>query len=119
MENLDYYLLRCTKAKHKLLEGTIDADQQSYPIGSVVIEGTYYQQTKVTDNGIEFIEYKPREKVLHYSKHVIATKLQFEAIQKRGRRGNQNWKLPIEEHEKLIEIIKTREDPNNTLFVEL
>jgi hypothetical protein len=26
-ENVDYYLLRCTKAKHKLLEGTIDADE--------------------------------------------------------------------------------------------
>lgn len=26
-ENVDYYLLRCTKEKHKLLEGTINADQ--------------------------------------------------------------------------------------------
>ena len=119
MENVDYYLLRCTKAKHKLLEGTINVDQQSYPIGSVVIEGTYYQQTRVTDSGIEFIEYKPGGKVLHYNNHVITKKLQFEAIQRRGRRGNQKWKLSIEEHEKLLEIIKTREDPNNTLFVEL
>ena len=55
-ENVDYYLLRCTKKKHKLLEGTIDVDEQSYPIGSIVIEGTYYQQTRVTNSGIEFIE---------------------------------------------------------------
>lgn len=26
VENVDYYLLRCIKEKHKLLEGTIDAD---------------------------------------------------------------------------------------------
>ena len=43
VENVDCYLLRCTKEKHKLLEGTIDANGQSYPIGSVVVEGTYYQ----------------------------------------------------------------------------
>ena len=85
---MDYYLLRCTKAKHKLLEGTIDVDEQSYPIGSIVIEGTYYQQTRVIGSGIEFIEYKPGEKVLHYSNHVIATKLQFEAVQRKGRCGN-------------------------------
>ena len=36
-KNVDYYPLRCTKEKLKLLEGTIDVDQQSYPIGSVVI----------------------------------------------------------------------------------
>ena len=116
---MDYYLLRCTKEKHKLLEETIDADEQSYPIESVVIEETYYQQMRVTNSGIEFIEYKPGGKVLHYSNHVIATKLQFEAIQRRGHRGNQKWKLSIEEHEKLLEMIKTREDPNNTMFVEL
>ena len=118
-ENVDYYLLRCTKEKHKLLEGTIDADEQSYPIGLVVIEGTYYQKTRVTNSGIEFIEYSPRGKFLHYNNHVIATKLQFEAIQRRGRHGNQKWKLSIEEHEKLLEIIKIREDPNNTMFLEL
>ena len=27
VENVDYYLLRYTKAKHKLLEGTIDVDE--------------------------------------------------------------------------------------------
>ena len=105
MENVDYYLLRYTKAKHKFLEGTIDVDEQSYPVGSIVTKGTYYQQTRVTDSGIKFIEYKPRGKVLHYNNHVIATKLQFEAIQRRGCHGNQKWKLSIEEHEKLLEII--------------
>ena len=56
VENIDYYILRCTKVKHELLEGTIDANGQSYPIGSVVVEGTYYQQNRITDSGIEFID---------------------------------------------------------------
>ena len=56
---------------------------------------------------------------LHYNNHVIATKLQFEAIQRRGHHGNQKWKLSIEEGEKLLEIIKTGEVTNNTMFVEL
>ena len=60
---MDYYLLRCTKEKHKLLEGTIDVDGQSYPIRSVVFEGTYYQQNRITNSGIEFIEYMLGEKV--------------------------------------------------------
>jgi hypothetical protein len=77
---VDCYLLICTKEKYKLLEGTIDADEKSYPNGSVVIEGTYYKISRVTNSGIEFIEYKPGAKVLHYSNHVIETKLQFEAI---------------------------------------
>ena len=85
---VDYYLLRCTKAEHKLLEGTTDVDGQSYPIGSVVVEGTYYQQTRVTYSGIEFIEYMTGQKVLHYSNHVIVKKFQFDAIQRRGHREN-------------------------------
>ena len=117
-KNVDYYLLRCTKAKHKLLEGTIDADEQSYPIGLVVVEGTYYQKNRIIESGIEFIECMPREKVLQYSNHVLVTKLQFDAIPRRGHRGNQKWKFPIEEHENILEIIKNR-DPNNTMFVEL
>ena len=99
VENIDYYLLRCTKGKHKLLEGAIDVDGQSYPIRSVVVEGTYYQQNRITDCGIEFIEYMPGEKVLQYSNHVLAAKLQFDAIPRRGRCGKKKWKLPIEEHE--------------------
>ena len=38
VEGVDYYLLRCTKVKIKLIEPCIDDDNQSYPIGSVVIE---------------------------------------------------------------------------------
>ena len=59
-----------------MLEGTIDANEQSYPIRSVVIEGKYYQQTRVTDSGIE-------------------------------------------EHEKLLEIIKTHLDLKNTLKINI
>ena len=51
------------------------------------------------------------KKALHYSHLVIATKLQFETLPKR-KNGNQKWRLSIEEHEKLLEIIKDREDPN-------
>jgi hypothetical protein len=42
VEGVDYYLLRCTQAKIKLTEPTTDNDNQSYPTGSVVIEGIYY-----------------------------------------------------------------------------
>ena len=59
------------------------------------------------------------EKVLQYNNHVLVTKLQFNTIPRRECHGNQKWKLPIEEHENILEILKNREDPNNTMFVEL
>ena len=61
----------------------------------------------------------PGEKVLQYSNHVLETKLQFNAIPRRGRCENQKWKLSTKEYENILEIIKNREDPNNTMFVEL
>ena len=61
----------------------------------------------------------PGEKVLQYNNHVVATKLQFDAIPRRGCHGNQKWKLPIVEHENILEIIKNREVSNITMFMEL
>ena len=110
-EGVDYYLLRCTQPKSKLFESMTDGDGQEYPIGSVVIEGTYYQQIKIDKNGIIFVDYRPGQKVLHYSHLVLATKINLETLPKRGR-AKQKWRLPIEDHEKILEIIKDRENPN-------
>ena len=81
-EGVDYYLLRCTEPKNKLVESMIDGDGQEYPIGSIIIEGTYYQKIKIDKNGIIFVDYMPRQKVLHYSHLVIATKINFENLPK-------------------------------------
>lgn len=50
-----------------------DGDGQEYPIGSIVIEGTYYQQIKIDKIGIIIVDYMPGQKVLHYSHLVLAT----------------------------------------------
>lgn len=109
VEGVDYYLLRCMKAKFKFPEVTVDSDGQPYPTGLVVIEDTYYQQTKIDKNGAKFIEYMPGKIVPHYSHLVIVTKLQFETLPKK-RHGNQKWRLPFKETKYFLEIIKDRED---------
>lgn len=49
------------------------------------------------------------KKVLHYNHLAIATRLHFETLQKRGR-SPQKWRLSIEDHERILEIVKDRED---------
>lgn len=110
-KSVDYYLLRCTQPKCKLLESVSDDNGQQYPTSSIVVEGTYYQQIKIDTNGVTFIDYMPSQKVVHYNHLVIATRLQLGTLPKRGR-GNQKWWFPIEDHEIFLEIIKDRVDPD-------
>ena len=56
MEGVDYYLLRCIEEKIKLTEPCIDDDNQSYPTGSVVIEGIDYPLTRFLQLIREYIK---------------------------------------------------------------
>jgi hypothetical protein len=109
-KGVDYYLLRCMQPKYKLVESMTNYDGQEYPIRSVVTEGTYYQQINIDKNGIIFFDYMLRKNVLHYSHLVVATKLNFETLPKRGH-AKKKWRFPIKYHENILVIIKDREDP--------
>ena len=71
--------------------------------------GTYYQQMKIDHNGVQFIEYMHDQENLHYNHLVLATKIQFDIMPKKGCRKPKS-RLDIKDHEKLLEIIKDRED---------
>ena len=74
--------------------------------------GTYYQQTKIDHNGVQFIEYMPGQKFLHYNHLVLATKIQFDIMPKKGH-SKPKWRLDIEDHDFFLDIIKDKEDPNH------
>lgn len=88
-----------------------DDDGQQYPTRSVIVEGTYYQQTKIDINGVIFTDYMPDQNVLHYGHLVIETRLHFDTLPKKGC-GPQKWRMPIKDHKNILEIIKDREDPD-------
>ena len=49
---------------------------------------------------------------MHYTHLVLAIKIQFGIVPKRGCR-KPKWRIGIEKHENLLEIIKDREDPHD------
>jgi hypothetical protein len=67
---------------------------------------------KIDHSGVQFFEYMPGQNIFHYNHLVVATKIQFDIVPKKGRR-KPKWRLDIEEHEKSMGIIKDREDPNH------
>ena len=76
--------------------------------GSVVVQGTYLKQIKVLKNGIHFTDYQPNNKVYQYSNHVIATGLTLHPVKGPGIR---KWRLHIDDHEKILNVIQERADP--------
>ena len=79
--------------------------------GSVVVQGTYLKKRKVLKNGIHFIDYQPKNKLYQYSNHVIATGLTFRLV--KGPRIRK-WRLHIDDHEKILNVIKQRDEPLDT-----
>ena len=54
----------------------------------------------------------PSPNVLHYNHLVLATKISFDIMPKKGH-SKPKWRLDIKDHENLLEIIKDREDLNH------
>ena len=111
VESVDYYLLRCTSVKCKLLENIIDSDGQDFERGSIVLKGKYFKQVEKNRNGYIFEEYEPYNIVMQYSHHVIATHLSLQLLKRHGSRC-QRWKLGINDHERLLEVLSLRADPH-------
>ena len=61
--------------------------------------------------GYIFEEYEPYNTFMQYSHHVIATHLSLQLLKRRGSR-RQRWKLGINDHERLLEVLSLRADPH-------
>lgn len=80
--------------------------------GSVVLKGTYLSQHKLVKHGIHFVDYQPNNKVLQYSHHVIATSIFLHPVKHKG--GRRKWRLDIEDHERILNVLHERVEPLGT-----
>ena len=77
-------------------------------VGSIIVQGTYLKKNKVLKNGIHFTNCQPKNKVYQYSNHVTATGLTLHPV--KGPRIHK-WRLDIDDHEKILNVIQQRVDP--------
>ena len=72
-EKYDYWLAFCARGKQKLAQPIIDDDGFTYPVGSVVVTGTWLRTYMLRRNGIPaFKDYQKHKLILIYSHLIIA-----------------------------------------------
>jgi hypothetical protein len=114
-EQTDYWLARCVQPKKKLICHEVDDDGFEYPIGSVVVVGTWLRKYLTRRNGLPaFEDYQSEKKIIHYSHLVVATNIKLERY--KGKPANKIlWTLSMEDHEAIIDALQKREDADGTL----
>jgi hypothetical protein len=108
-EQVDYYILQCTKSKYKLTEAVEDEWGGIFSIGDVVVEGVYFELQSKLRNCHKYILLDERPKVIMYSHLVrsIRVKMSPESkVEQRQRRRRPNGKvfytLAMEDHEDIM-----------------
>ena len=91
-----------------------DADGFTYPTGSMVVMGHFFQKIAQNDSYMTYKDYHIDRIVFQYSHLIVAVCLSLAPI--RGKGNVKKWKLSIEDHEKIIETISARNEPNG--FIE-
>ena len=114
-EQTEYWLARCVEPKKKLTCHQVDDDGFEYPIGSVVVAGTWRRRNLTRRNGLPaFEDYQTEKKFLHYSHLVVATNIKLERY--KGRPANKVlWTISMLEHETIIDALQKREDADGTV----
>ena len=109
-ENVQYYLLRCTASKRILNVESTDADGFTYPIGSMVVMGHFFQKIAQNDSYMTYKDYHIDMIVFQYSHLIVVVHLSLAPI--RGKGKVKKWKLSIEDHEKIMKTISARDEPD-------
>eukprot|EP01018_Ginkgo_biloba_P011109 Gb_23216 [translate_table: standard] len=109
-KNVQYYLLRCTASKRILNVESTDVDGFTYPTGSMVVMGYFLQKIAQNDSYMTYKDYHINMICFQYSHLIIAVRLSLAPI--RGKGKVKKWKLSIEDHEKIIETISARDEPD-------
>ena len=100
-EKVHYYLLRCTMSKSTLLQEYNDPSNYTYPIGSMVLMGHFFEEVKKCKDHIIFQDYQPEVIYAQYSHLVIATRLQLKQV--KSRKKQRQWRLSIDDHDAILE----------------
>jgi hypothetical protein len=112
----DYWLARCLEGKQTILEPVTDDENIEFPTGSMVIKGEYLtlaaQQKRKT--GYVYQDYRPGAIVYHFSNLVVGTNIKLRTILNKNR-SHVRYLLPHLEHERLMDTIGSRDDPDGLL----
>jgi len=109
----DYWLARCIRGKQILNESLIDDEGNEFPIGSMVVEGEYLTldgKSRRT-SGHVFVDYRPGSVVYHFTNLIVGTNIHLQTISNKNS-SKVRYFLPHSEHERLMETISNREDPD-------
>jgi hypothetical protein len=106
-EGVDYYLLQCTTGKNVLDKDTVDDFDSTYSRGDMVVVGTYFVQTvdPRATRVLIFERYEHHKTCIHFSHLVIGVKIK---LKNKRCKGGRRFHLSIEEHERLLEIVRSR-----------
>lgn len=112
----DYWLARCLEGKQTILEPVTDDENIEYPTGSMVIKGEYLtlaaQQKR--KGGYVYQDYKPGAIVYHFTNLVVGINIKLRTISNKNR-SHVRYLLPHLEHERLMDTIGSRDDPDGLL----
>ena len=79
-EHVDYYLLRCTRAKCTLTADAIDDYGHLFERHSVVVYGRYYTQIATRGGAIVFSRYEWEKEAIMYPHLVLGVKLDLRRV---------------------------------------
>jgi hypothetical protein len=98
------------------MKSVIDSEEIEFSIGSMVIKGEYLTQDKITrkKGSYVFQYYKPGQGLYNFTNFIIGTNLQVQTIP-RNNSSKVRYLLSYYEHEKLMEIVSIRSDPDGLL----
>jgi hypothetical protein len=101
--------------KKKLTCHQVDDDGFEYPIGFVVVAGTWLHRYLTRRNSFPaFEDYQTEKNILHYSHLVVATNIKLERY--KGRPTNKVlWTISMDDHETIIDALQKREDADSTV----
>ena len=112
----DYWLARCLEGKQTILELVTDNENIEFPTGSMVIKGEYL--TLATQlkrkGGYVYQDYRPRAIVYHFTNLVLGTNIKLHRLSHKNR-SHARYLLPHIEHQRLMDTIGSRDDPDGLL----
>ena len=112
----DYGLEHFLEWKQTILEPIIDDENIEFPTGLMVIKGEYLTlvaQQKMK-GGYVYKYYRPRAIVYHFTNLVVGINIKLHTLSNKNR-SHVRYLLPHIEHEKLMDTIKRRDDPDGLL----
>lgn len=108
----EYWLARCIDGKQTLIVSMTDDENNHFPTGSMVVKGEYLTRDSNgrKKGGYVYRDYKPDASVYHFTNLIIGTNLQVRTMPSRNT-SKVRYFLPDTEHERLMETISIRDDP--------